>query len=79
MSVSSAPSTRTHCHDSVPGTPSTSATVPVAAVSSSLTLAVPVIAGAPVAASFTGVTSILMVYSDALSSLPSFTRKAKLA
>ena len=53
--------------------------VPTAAVSSWPTCAVPVIPGWPVAASFTAVTSMVMVDAVVLSSVPSFTLNWKVA
>ena len=51
----------------------------VAAVRVWPTCAVPLIVGAPVAGSFIAVTFTVITYDDALSSLPSCTRKVKLA
>ena len=51
----------------------------VEAVSICPTCAVPLMVGAPVAGSFTGVTLIVMKYSEALSAVPSFTLNLKLA
>ena len=61
------------------GTPSTSVMPAVEAVRVSPTYAVPRIVGAPVAASFTGVTLMVMMYSVALSAVPSLTLNVKLA
>ena len=60
-------------------TPSTSAIADVDAVSVRPVRAVPVIAGVPVAASFTAVTSIVSVLAAALSATPSLTLNVKLA
>ena len=60
------------------GTPSTSEMPAVEAVRVCPTSAAPLIVGAPVAASFTAVTSMVMVY-WALSTVPSLTLNVKLA
>ena len=76
---SSVPFTRTHWYVNVPGTPSASMMPLVSAVRVCPTCAVPEIVGSPVAASFTGVTSMVMVLAGVLASAPSLTVKVKLA
>ena len=71
--------TRTHWKTNLEGTPSVSSMSPVPAVSRSPARATPEIVGVPVAASFTGVTLMIMVKVSVLSDVPSFTLKVRLA
>ena len=61
------------------GSPSGSAMLLVVAVRVSPTSAVPEMAGAPVAGSFTAVTRMVMVWASVLSWVPSLTLNLKLA
>ena len=81
ITVSLPPFTRSHCQANAEsaGSPSTSAIALASAVSSWPSRAVPVIVGAPVAASFTAVTSTVIVLAAALSDTPSLTLNVKLA
>ena len=72
-------STRTHCQMYVtPLRPSMSTMSDSEAISVCPSRAVPEMEGLPVAASFDAVTSMVMVYAEALSTVPSLTLKVKL-